>query len=312
MRNCESLLHNDSAQMMRHYTACMLCPRACGVDRTAGQRGVCGASDQPYAGRAALHHWEEPVLSGSRGSGAVFFSHCTLGCVYCQNRQISRRQSSGQRMTIATLADAYLRLQEQGAHNINLVTATHYAPHIARSIEHARARGLVIPILLNSSGYERAEVVRMFDGLIQIYLPDFKYYSSYYAARYSAAADYLETADAAIAEMVRQTGQPVYGADGLLQRGTIIRHLMLPGLAGDTRQVLRHIAERWGDLVLVSLMRQYTPFAMEDYPEIDRKITQLEYDEAAEWFLSLGLSGFFQQAEAVGESFIPCFDGEGL
>lgn len=298
--------------MEQFYTACRLCPRACGVDRTAGQIGYCGADNRPQAGRAALHQWEEPVISGTNGSGTVFFSHCTLGCVFCQNRSISRRQAQGKTLSACELSDVYLRLQEQGAHNINLVTAAHYAPHIVQSIEHARAHGLHIPVLLNSGGYESVQTLRLFDGLIQIYLPDFKYYSSYYASRYSAAPDYLETADAAIEEMVRQTGKPVYGQDGLLQRGTIVRHLMLPGLGGDTRQVLRHIAERWGDTVLVSLMRQYTPFNMQEYPELDRKITQAEYDEACEWFLSLGLSGFFQEAESIGESFIPSFNGEGL
>ena len=176
----------------------------------------------------------------------------------------------------------------------------------------ARQAGLHIPVLLNSGGYEAIETLNALDGLIDIYLPDFKYYSSYYAQRYSGAADYFEAADQAIGQMVQQTGAPQYRADGILQRGTVIRHLMLPGLLGDTRQVLRHIAERWGDRVLVSLMRQYTPFSMEDYPEINRKISAEEYGEAVEYFSFLGLFGFLQEEEAAQESFIPSFRGEGV
>lgn len=297
---------------MRLYEHCRLCPRACGVNRTAGQRGFCGASDELRVGRAMLHAWEEPPISGTRGSGTVFFSHCTLGCVFCQNRAISRRSADGIGIDPNRLAEIFLELQAQGAHNINLVTAAHYAPHLKEAIPAARQAGLHIPVLLNSGGYEAPETLELLDGLIDIYLPDFKYYSSYYAERYSGAADYFETADEAIGQMVRQTGAPQYDADGLLQKGTVIRHLMLPGLLGDTKQVLRHIAERWGDRVLVSLMRQYTPFAMEEYPEINRRITAEEYQEAVEYFEFLGLSGFLQEDEAAQESFIPSFRGEGV
>lgn len=294
------------------YRNCRLCPRGCGVDRIEGKTGFCGASAKIEAGRAGLHFWEEPVLSGKNGSGTVFFVHCTLGCVFCQNRMISRKTGSGTTLTAEQLAEVYLSLEEQGAHNINLVTATHYAPDVARSIVLARDQGLRIPFVLNSGGYEKVETLQMLEGLIQIYLPDYKYYSSYYAGMYSAAPDYFEVADAAIEEMVRQTGAPVYDAQGLLQRGTIIRHLMLPGLSGDTKQVLRHIAERWGETVLVSLMRQYTPIAMEQYPELNHKVTDADYEEATQWFMEMGLSGFFQDAESIDESFIPSFRGEGL
>lgn len=290
---------------------CRLCPRACGADRTR-TRGLCGANDRIEAARASLHKWEEPPISGVRGSGTVFFSHCSLGCVYCQNRQISRREAAGQEITIAGLARTFLSLEQQGAHNINLVTGAHYAPHIVEALRLPRKEGLSVPVVYNSSGYETIETLQLLDGWIDIYLPDYKYYSSYYADRYSHAADYRETAVTAITEMVRQTGAPQYNADGMLTRGTVIRHLMLPGLGGDTAQVLRDIAIRFGDRVLVSLMRQYTPFGMQDWPELDRTITDAEYAEACALFCELGLGGFFQQDESISESFIPAFDGTGL
>lgn len=295
------------------YSHCTLCPRACSVDRTQGQRGFCGATDEMYVGRAALHAWEEPPLSGTHGSGTVFFTHCTLGCVFCQNRTISRREAGGRPVTRERLAEIFLELQAQGAHNINLVTASHYAPSVRDALQAARANGLHIPVVYNCGGYETVETLRMMDGLVDIYLPDFKYYSSYYAGLYSGTPDYPDFAKDAIAEMVRQTGAPQFDAQGIMTRGTIVRHLMLPGLAGDTAQVLRYLAEHFGDQILVSLMRQYTPFGMaERYPELDRKITDEEYDQAVTLFSDLGLSGFLQDGESISESFIPSFDGQGV
>ena len=277
---------------------CQLCPRACGADRTKS-RGACGAGIEIEAARASLHMWEEPPISGTNGSGTVFFSHCSLGCVFCQNRKISRREAEGQNITV-------------DAHNINLVTGAHYVPQIIEALQIARKQGLSLPVVYNSSGYEQVETLQLLDGHIDIYLPDYKYYSSYYAGLYSHAEDYREFAVPAIDEMVRQTGAPQFDKNGLLKRGTVIRHLMLPGLAGDTAQVLRDIASRWGDSVLVSLMRQYTPFDMQDYPELDRTITAEEYADACTLFGELGLGGFFQQDESISESFIPAFDGTGL
>lgn len=290
---------------------CKLCPRECGADRTR-TRGLCGANDQIEAARASLHLWEEPPISGTNGSGTVFFSHCSLGCVFCQNRQISRRDGVGKALSTEDLAQTFLSLEKQGAHNINLVTGAHYVPQIIQALSLARRSGLQIPIVYNSSGYERVETLRMLEGYIDLYLPDYKYYSSYYAARYSHAEDYRDIAVAAITEMVRQTGIPQFDGSGLLTRGTIIRHLMLPGLGSDTAQVLRDIASRFGDTVLVSLMRQYTPFDMQDWPELNRTITEEEYADACEQFRSLGLGGFFQQSDSISESFIPAFDGSGL
>lgn len=290
---------------------CKLCPRACGADRTHN-RGLCGANDHIEAARASLHLWEEPPISGTNGSGTVFFSHCSLGCVFCQNRQISRRDGYGQTLSSEQLAQTFLSLAHQGAHNINLVTGAHYVPQIIEALSLAKQDGLSIPIVYNSSGYECVETLRLLEGYVDIYLPDYKYYSSYYAARYSHAEDYREIAVEAITEMVRQTGSPQFDKNGLLTRGTVIRHLMLPELAGDTAQVLRDIASRFGDRVLVSLMRQYTPFNMQDWPELNRTITEAEYEEACELFRTLGLGGFFQQSESISESFIPAFDGTGL
>lgn len=295
------------------YRHCTLCPRGCGVDRTSGARGFCGASDVVCVGRAALHAWEEPPLSGERGSGTVFFTHCTLGCVFCQNRTISRREAQGKPVTQERLAGIFLELQTQGAHNINLVTASHYAPTVRAALQQARAKGLHIPVVYNCGGYETVETLCMLDGLIDIYLPDFKYYSSYYAGMYSGAPDYPDFAKEAIAEMVRQTGAPQFDQTGMMTRGTIVRHLMLPGLAGDTAQVLRYLAEHFGDRILVSLMRQYTPFGMaERYPELDRKITDEEYEQAVTLFSELGLAGFLQDKESISESFIPSFEGQGV
>ena len=274
---------------------CQLCPRACGADRTKS-RGACGAGIEIEATRASLHMWEEPPISGTNGSGTVFFSHCSLGCVFCQNRKISRREAEGQNITADALAKTFLSLEKKGAHNINLVTGAHYVPQIIETLQIARKQGLSLPVVYNSSGYEQVETLRLLDGHIDIYLPDYKYYSSYYAGLYSHAEDYREFAVPAIDEMVRQTGAPQFDKNGLLKRGTVIRD----------------IASRWGDSVLVSLMRQYTPFDMQDYPELDRTITAEEYADACTLFGELGLGGFFQQDESISESFIPAFDGTGL
>lgn len=290
---------------------CKLCPRLCGADRSQ-TRGLCGANDQIEAARASLHQWEEPPISGTNGSGTVFFSHCSLGCVFCQNRQISRRDGVGQALSAEELADTFLSLETKGAHNINLVTGAHYVPQIIQALSLAKRKGLHIPIVYNSSGYERVETLQLLAGYIDIYLPDYKYYSSYYASRYSHVEDYREIAVEAITEMVRQTGLPQFDENSLLTHGTIIRHLMLPGLGNDTAQVLRDIASRFGDTILVSLMRQYTPFDMQDWPELNRTITEEEYANACELFYSLGLGGFFQQSGSIGESFIPIFDESGL
>ncbi len=291
---------------------CQLCPRGCGVDRNRGERGFCGAGSAVKVGRAALHHWEEPCLSGDRGSGTVFFSHCTLQCVYCQNAQISHEQN-GKEIPISRLAEIFLELQGQGAHNINLVTPTHYVPQIITALNFAKKNGLSLPIVYNTGGYEKPETLRLLQGSVDIYLPDFKYASAASAERYSAAADYTETAKAALDIMVEQVGTPTFDADGMMQKGVIVRHLVLPGLEAETREILRYLAKRYGDRIYISLMNQYTPFAaVKNYPELDRKVPQEVYDELIDYAVDLGIeNGFVQEEGAAEESFIPRFNGEG-
>ncbi|MFR2288376.1 MAG: radical SAM protein [Butyricicoccus sp.] len=287
---------------------CQLCPRACGADRTKS-RGACGAGIEIEAARASLHMWEEPPISGTNGSGTVFFSHCSLGCVFCQNRKISRREAEGQNITADALAKTFLSLEKKGAHNINLVTGAHYVLQIMKRCKLPENRGFRF-LLYTIPADEQVETAQLpmvaLTSICRIPI------QQHYAGLYSHAEDYREFAVPAIDEMVRQTGAPQFDKNGLLKRGTVIRHLMLPGLAGDTAQVLRDIASRWGDSVLVSLMRQYTPFDMQDYPELDRTITAEEYADACTLFGELGLGGFFQQDESISESFIPAFDGTGL
>ena len=291
------------------YQSCMLCPRRCGANRTKGQTGYCGADDQMRLGRAYLHQWEEPCLSGTRGAGTVFFCHCSLRCVFCQNAVISGSDAaqSGILVSVSELADTFLSLQEQGAHNIDLVTPTHYAPSIADAIALARTRGLTIPTVWNSSGYESVETLHCLDGLIDIYLPDFKYYSTYYAERYSAAPDYFDIACEAIDEMVRQTGLPQYNADGIMTRGTLIRHLILPGLTGESIALLDWIHDSLPAGVPVSLMRQYIPCNNVAIKGLDRPITPREYRRVRDHMLALGLPGFVQEKAAASAEFVPLF-----
>lgn len=294
-------------------TECRLCPRQCRADRTAGEKGVCGAGPNVRAARAALHYWEEPVISGSRGSGTVFFSHCSLRCVYCQNHVISHG-GFGRDLGIADLAGVFLRLEGRGAHNINLVTPTHYIPQIAAALRLARERGLAVPIVYNSSGYETVEGLRLLDGLVDVYLPDLKYANDAVASRYSRAPGYFTAATAAIGEMHRQVGDPVFDDDGLVRRGLIVRHLVLPGQIDDTRRILDWIRASLPAGVHVSLMAQYFP--AHDaclFPEMDRRLTAREYEQAIEYFFQLGLeNGFCQEPSAASAEYVPPFDLEGL
>lgn len=291
--------------LYQYYRACTLCPRQCGVDRAAGQIGFCGASDRAEINRIGLHFMEEPAISGQNGSGTIFFTHCTLGCIYCQNHIISRHNSVGKPYTAAALADAYLKLERQGAHNINLVSPTHYLPTVLDSCCLARDAGLTIPFISNTSGFERPEWIAKQQGMIDIYLTDYKYQSPYLADRYSHAADYHEWATEAIEQMVQNVGEPRFDQSGLLQKGVIIRHLMLPGQVSDTCSLLRKIAARFGDSVLVSLMRQYTPIQGKLPDQLSRTVTDDEYAEAKAQFEYLGLSGFLQSEASVGIDKIP-------
>ena len=292
---------------------CRVCPRNCNVDRLSDQKGFCRAGAEIILARAALHMWEEPCISGKEGSGAVFFSGCSLGCKFCQNGQISRGQT-GKKVTADRLADIFLELQQQKANNINLVTAGHFLPQVAEAIEKSRNRGLQIPVVYNSSGYEKSEMLKLLEGLVDIYLPDFKYMDPELAEKYSYARDYPEVAREALKEMVRQTGTPEFDRQGIMKKGVIVRHLLLPGHVKDSRRVLEYLLSTYGKEIYISLMNQYTPMpAMKDDPRLSRKVTDREYQRLIDYGIQLGLeNGFIQEGETAKESFIPEFDGEGV
>lgn len=289
-------------------TACRLCPRNCGVNRREGKVGVCGMPETLYISRCAPHMWEEPPISGTRGSGTVFFSGCNLRCVFCQNRTISR-EGVGHPVTEDELITKMLDLQEQGVHNVNLVTPTHYTAQLARLLEKLKPR-LHIPVVWNSSGYESVEVLRMVDGLVDIYLPDFKYMSPELAASYSAAPDYADRATEAVLEMYRQVGK-YRESNGLAEKGVIIRHLVLPGCRADSMAVLRHIADILpADDIRISVMRQYTPdFAMDcPHKNLHRRVTDFEYTSVLDEAARLGLEGYSQGKDAASKAFTPDFE----
>lgn len=292
---------------------CHLCPRNCGVDRLAGQKGFCGVDAGIMVTRAALHMWEEPCISGKEGSGAVFFSGCSLGCVFCQNRTISKGQS-GKVITVERLAELFLDLQGQKANNINLVTAGHFLPQVREALILAKEQGLTIPVVYNSSGYEKAEMLRYMDGLVDIYLPDLKYLEADLAGKYSHAKDYPEVAMKALEEMVRQVGTPEFDERGMMKKGVIVRHLLLPGHVRNSKKVLEYLYGTYGDQIYISLMNQYTPMpAMKDDPQLSRKVTDREYDRLLDHAISLGVTNcFIQEGETAKESFIPEFNGEGV
>lgn len=284
---------------------CTLCPRNCGAERAPERgTGVCRMGTLPKIARAALHRWEEPCISGTRGSGAVFFSGCGLRCVFCQNESISQR-GEGKIVTPKRLSEIFRELEAQGAHNINLVTAAHFVPAVLDALALYRPN---IPIVYNSSGYESVETLRMLEGAVDIYLPDYKYIDPNMAAMLSGARDYPDTAHAAIDEMVRQTGAPVYDQDGMMTRGMIVRHLVLPGHLGNTFRALRFIKNELPEGTPVSLMAQYTPCVQTPYHELNRKLSKLEYDTVVNEMIKLGLDGFVQELESADEGFIPPFE----
>ena len=292
---------------------CCLCPRKCGVNRNAGIRGFCGAADRLIAARAALHFWEEPCLSGQRGSGTVFFSGCSLRCIYCQNHNIANA-SAGKEITANRLADIFLELEQQGALNINLVTPTHFVPQIISALEIAKSKGLALPIVCNCGGYDLTETLQLLEGYIDIYLPDFKYISPETAAHYSSAPDYPNIAKAAIAEMLRQTGRLTCNAEGIAKRGTIVRHLVLPGHIDESKKIIQYLYETYGNEVYMSIMNQYTPMpSVAEIAPLNRRLSTAEYDEVIDFALSLGVeNAFIQEDGTAEESFIPEFDAKGI
>lgn len=294
---------------MEMLKSCNLCPRACGIDRT-NALGVCQVSSKVKVARAALHFWEEPCISGNNGSGAVFFSGCSLHCVFCQNEKISHGQV-GKEFSVEELADIYLDLQSQGANNINLVTGTHYIPQIVESVAMARDKGLNIPIIYNTSGYETVESLKLLEGIVNAYLPDFKYMASEVAFKYSHALDYPEVAKASIAEMVRQCPALEFDDNGFIKSGVIVRHLLLPGHVNEAKSILKYLYETYGNNIYISLMSQYTPMPQiaAKYPELNRRVTKREYDRLIDFAIDLGVEKAFIQDRAVAkESFIPEFN----
>ena len=293
---------------------CTLCPRDCHADREGEKAGYCGETTQPRLARAALHMWEEPCISGNIGSGTVFFTGCPLKCIFCQNASIAS-SLVGKPVSVARLAQIFLELQAKGACNINLVTPTHFVPQIASALRSAKRDGLKLPIVYNTGGYEKTETLRMLEGLVDIYLPDFKYVSSRLSARYSNAPDYFEIARSSLAEMFRQVGPPVFSEEtGMMKRGVIVRHLLLPRHLADSKRVVKYLYETYGSTVYISLMNQYTPIRFfPDRPELNRRVSHKEYRELVDYCISLGVeNAFIQEGETASESFIPPFDCEGV
>ncbi len=294
-----------------HTGACYACPRACGADREGDICGLCGVGAALRVARVSLHAWEEPPISGERGSGAVFFSGCSLGCEFCQNRPISHG-AAGRDVSEDELCRMLLALQEQGAHNINLVTPSHYAPQLAKVLRRIKPR-LTVPVVYNTSGYDTVASLRLLDGLVDIYLPDFKYASSDLANRYSHAADYPAVAEAALCEMYRQVGEVCFSAEGMLRRGMIVRHLVLPSCRHDSMAVLDRLAALLPvQGIRLSLMSQYTPeFAKAcPYPELHRRVTSFEYQSVLAHAERLGFEGYFQDRSSATSVYTPDFMSE--
>lgn len=317
---------------MKLYENCILCPRECKVDRRI-KVGFCKTKEKCKIVRAALHFWEEPCISGVKGSGTIFFEGCSLGCVFCQNYEISNGKSvHGVEVTAERLVEIFFKLKEKGANNINFVTPTHFMPHIKEAIVIAKEKGFDLPFVYNTSGYERVECLRELDGLIDVYLPDMKYAEAADAIKnvkhtedkkdidniaydYSKAEDYFEYSKEAIAEMVRQVGKPMFDEDGMIKKGVIVRHMILPNHTKNSKKVIDYLYSTYKDDIYISIMNQYTPVKterMEKYPKLQRNITKREYDKVINYALELGVNNaFIQEGETCMESFIPKFDGEG-
>lgn len=300
-------------KIMNKYENCLLCPRKCGINRAIGQTGVCGVSAEIRVARAALHYWEEPCISGKKGSGAVFFSGCSLHCVFCQNREISDGKA-GKVISKERLSDIFIELAGKGANNINLVTPGQYIPDIVWAVNDARSRGMKLPIVYNTSGYENVTELKLLDGIVDVYLPDFKYMDSALSAKYSRAKDYPSVAKQAISEMVRQQpGVVIDDATGLIQKGVIVRQLLLPGHVNDAKAILKYLHDTYQDSIYISMMSQFTPIELKDYPEINRTVTRREYERLIDYAIKIGITNaFIQEGNVAKDSFIPAFDCEGV
>lgn len=299
--------------MLSMLENCRLCPRNCNVNRLKNEVGFCKSNVNLNIARVSLHDWEEPCISGNRGSGTVFFSNCNLNCVFCQNHEISQ-EGIGKEVSIERLSTIFMEQQERGAHNINLVTPTHFVPQIIEAIKLSKAIGLKIPIVYNSNGYENIDTIKALNGYIDVYLPDLKYMSDKYAKKYSKVSNYFEFASKAIDEMFKQAPELIFNKDGILTRGVIIRHLMLPGLLFDSKKLIDYIYNKYGDNIYISIMNQYTPmFNSKEYPEINKPLNPKHYDSLINHCIDIGIkNAFIQEDGTVKESFVPHFDLRGV
>lgn len=294
---------------MKELLSCELCPRKCKVNRYKNV-GFCKANYKLKIALVSTHMWEEPCISGTNGSGTIFFSHCNLGCIYCQNHKI--RDGYGKYISIKRFSEICLKQQERGVNNINLVTPTHYVPHIIRGIKNARKNGLKIPVVYNTSGYEKVDTIKMLKDTVDIYLTDFKYYENKYSSKYSYVDNYFEVASLALNEMYNQVGKPVFEND-ILKKGIIVRILLLPGLIEDAKRIVKYIYSKYGDNIYISLMNQYTPVVKLKYDELNRKISDSDYDELINYAYDIGVrNAFIQEGDTALESFVPNFDKRGV
>lgn len=307
------MMQKKTDEIEKYMKDCTLCPRNCHADRMAGRTGYCGMTDKIYAARAALHMWEEPCISGCKGSGAVFFTGCGLRCCFCQNRDIAIGKD-GCEIDVKRLAEIFLELQDKGAANINLVTGAHYVPQITAALDIAGEQGMGLPVVYNSSGYEKVETLKLLEGYVDVYLPDYKYADPLLAQQFSHAADYPEIVGNALAEMVRQTGPVVFDEEGYIKKGTIVRHLILPGHTRNSIQVLKYLQRAFGTQIYISIMNQYTPLPqVADIEALNRTVTPEEYDRVLRFAERIGIErGFRQEGTSASESFIPEFDERGL
>lgn len=293
--------------------SCTICPRECKVNRSLAQVGLCGMSDKIVVARIAPHYFEEPPISGVNGSGAIFFSGCNLKCIFCQNYNISTK-NFGKEISVFELANKMIELQNLGVHNINLVTPTHFIPQIAQAIKIAKENGLVIPIVYNTSSYEKVSSLKLLDGLIDIYLPDLKYYDDLYSIKYSKAPNYFNIAIDAIEEMYRQVGNVVYDKNGIMKKGIIVRHLMLPGRGDDSKKIIEYLHLTYANNIFISIMNQYTPLEqVKEIDELNKKVSDEEYSKLINYACDIGVeNAFIQEGDTCSESFIPEFDLTGV
>lgn len=297
--------------MKKELDKCILCPRQCMINRNKGELGFCRAGNRIKIAKSYLHMWEEPCISGDKGSGTIFFSNCNLRCLFCQNYYISELEN-GVDVSIERFSEVCLDLQSQGANNINLVTPTHYVPLIIEGIKLAKSRGLKIPIIYNSSGYENVDTIKMLDGIIDVYLPDFKYYSDEYAIKYSNCKGYFKYASDALNEMVRQQEKCIFNDDGMIIKGVIVRHLLLPKMENDSKKIIKYLYDTYGNKIYLSIMNQYTPVRICKYSELNEKVSDKVYNDIIDYAWDIGVrQAFIQEGETQSESFIPKWDFKG-